>query len=241
MSNKTKSTIALLVCAFVVLTMGAIVFLVSHLQSKTVFHASGNTEDSPIFDKGFIAVDWIYWTSINPDIIGWVQVPDTHINAPIVQARPESPQYYREHDVYGNYTPYGAIYLDSECINEGLSSKNSVIFGHNMGWDQTMFGDFEYYVDVSFLRNHQDIYLQTPEWKKKISVNFVSIIQGGDYQKRTVFADESDFISWYEEKLSKATVTLIETIEEVNQDSVYTFCTCSYYYWENERTLVYAA
>ena len=44
----------------------------------------------------------------------------TDINHPILQAHASDPDYYLHHDIYRNYNPLGALYLDAECEKEAF-------------------------------------------------------------------------------------------------------------------------
>ena len=92
-------------------------------------------------------------------MIGWVTVPGTNIDQPIVQAHADDPTYYLHHDIYKNYNIYGCPYLDSECEELGFESKNAVIFGHHMN-DGSIFSAFAEYSDQEYAEEHQKILLQ---------------------------------------------------------------------------------
>lgn len=72
----------------------------------------------------------------NEDIIAYLVVPDAGIEYPVVQG--ETNDTYLRHDIYGNYTIYGSIFLDSDCSPD-FKDRASVIYGHHM-IDKTMFG-----------------------------------------------------------------------------------------------------
>ena len=96
-------------------------------SSETAAETTGDDDSFPV-------VDWDYWQGVNSDVIGWITVPGTTIDSPIVQAPKDDPDYYLKHDVYGNYNPHGAIYLDADC-EDGLLARNAVIMGHHYGDD----------------------------------------------------------------------------------------------------------
>lgn len=193
--------------------------------------------DGAVDSDGFPEIDWDYWESVNADIIGWITVPGTEINHPVVQAKSSDPDYYLHHDVYGNYNPLGCLYLDAECEELGLSSKNAVILGHHYGIGG--FSAIADYNDKDFAREHTTVLLQTPSSKMRYTVRFADIVQGWLATKRCSFADDTDYETWYEESLATAAMTLdADTLPNQTLSLV----TCSYNYWEwNERTVVVAS
>lgn len=196
---------------------------------------AGSTDDSP-----FPTVDWDYWQGVNPDVIGWITVPGTTIDSPVVQAPADDPDYYLHHDVYRHYNPHGAIYLDADCT-DGLLSRNAVIMGHHYGndVDAAPFGYIARYKDSGFAAAHATVYLQTPGWKKTYEVRFAQIVNGTKRNKFTSFADDAAFRSWYDGARDGAAMTLDETTEP---QSVISLVSCSYNIWvKNERTVVIAS
>ena len=72
----------------------------------------------------------------NPDCIGWVRVPGTDIDYPIMWT-PNDPEHYLHLDFYGSCSDYGVPFLDHRC---DLDRDNIILYGHNM-FDGTMFTD----------------------------------------------------------------------------------------------------
>lgn len=246
MRHKVRSRIAF--CIAALLAAGIAFFLAAgmwfHGRAANVSPAPMQTEEgraesaSALDSDGFPEVDWDYWHSVNPDVVGWVTVPGTNIDQPIVQASPEDPDFYLKHDVYGDYNVYGCPYLDADCSAGGMyGNRNSVILGHHMT-DGSMFAAFAEYSDENFARAHARILLQTPERKSVLECRFVEIVDGAELAKRVDFMDGTDYSAWYSECLSDACVVLDSASKP---DSVVTFVTCSYHYSSNERTLVVAS
>lgn len=189
-------------------------------------------------DDGFPAVDWQYWMSVNPDIVAWVTVPGTNIDSPIVHAQDDDPTWYLRHDVFGEYNPIGCPYLDFEC-NEDLSSSNSCIFGHHVLTGEA-FSDLARMHDAAIAEDAR-ILLQTPNWKKRLSIACVAIIRGSDPTKRVAFESHEDFAAWYQSRWRECALRLSDEPKGATiPDQVFTFVTCSYTTWSNERTVVYA-
>lgn len=65
----------------------------------------------------------------NNDVVGWVRIPDTCINYPIVQTNNNS--FYVDHSWTGAPSFAGAIFADWRCDLD--TTDNALVYGHNMG------------------------------------------------------------------------------------------------------------
>lgn len=188
--------------------------------------------------EGFPDVDWEYWKKINPDIVGWITVPGTYIDSPIIQAHADNPLFYLKHDVYKNYNPHGAIYLDAECEKMGLASRNAVILGHHYGDDtvNAPLGTVAEYTNAGFAQKHAKVLIQTPQTKLVYQVRFAQLVKGWEPTKRVEFLDDADFQDYYEQSLDNAVMKL-DTKTRPKQ--TISLVTCSYNIWvKNERTVL---
>ena len=187
---------------------------------------------------GFPVIDWGWWQAENPDVIGWITVPGTSIDHPVVQAPAEDPDYYLTHDAHGIWNIYGAIYLDADCAESGLmGSANAVILGHHMD-DGAMFAPLASYAERDWASEHREVLLQTPDAKARLEVLAADVVDAESEPKRTLFTDAGDYLEWSREAISQSAVVLDG---ETAPKRMYTLATCSYHRWGNERTLVYAS
>jgi len=85
----------------------------------------------------------------NPDVVGWITVPYTNIDHPIVQAKDNA--YYLRRDLNGNDAKPGTIFMDYRCEKDG--SGYSIIYGHNMK-SGAMFGTLGRFEDKAFFDTH---------------------------------------------------------------------------------------
>lgn len=213
--------------------------IISMIDRSTNFEASSS---GYIDEEGFPEVDWEYWQSINEDIIGWITIPNTAVSYPIVQAPADNPTYYLSYDIYKEWNPLGAIYLDADAIEQDFNSQNAVIFGHSMinaSVDETrMFSSLIQYTKQEFADVHPNVLVQTPEKKMKLKVFAVDNIGGWQNSKYTSFANNLDFQNYISEAISSSVVSLTNTVPKA--DKIVTLCTCSYNFApSNERTLVF--
>lgn len=87
----------------------------------------------------------------NSDFIGWIRVPGTEINYPVMQS-PDSPNYYLRRNFEKEYSNLGTPYLQENC--DIRMCDNLIIYGHHM-LDGGMFSDLELYKQKAFWENHK--------------------------------------------------------------------------------------
>ena len=97
-------------------------------------------------------------------MVGWIHIPDTEINYPIVQAKDNST--YLHKTFRGEDSYVGAIFLDALCKPD-FSSFNSIIYGHNLK-NGEMFGHLKNLYDVEYnekanYKKHPKIWIITPD------------------------------------------------------------------------------
>ena len=93
----------------------------------------------------------------NSDCVGWLTIPDTAVDYPVVWT-PNNPEHYLRRDFYGNSASGGTPFLDGR--NEAQAKgQNLIVYGHNM-LDGTMFKPVLQYLTPNFRQTHQDIYLE---------------------------------------------------------------------------------
>ena len=98
--------------------------------------------------------------AINQDLVGWLTIPGTDIDYPVVQAdSPEGMDYYLTHDFYGESNRNGALILDYEC-DPYTPSYNLIVSGHHLtnGMMFSYLTDFE---KQSFWEKHRTVQFDT--------------------------------------------------------------------------------
>lgn len=88
----------------------------------------------------------------NEDMVGWISIPDTHINYPVMQTV-DNPNYYLKKNFNHEYSDYGVPYIQENC-NISTPSDNIIIYSHHMR-NGTMFADLENYKSKDFFDNHR--------------------------------------------------------------------------------------
>ena len=111
-------------------------------------------EDDPALEA-LREIDLDALRQVNPDVIGWIRVPDTKLDYPLVQG--EDNDFYLEHTWQGNKNSVGAIFMDCGSAPD-LTDFNTLIYGHNMR-SGAMFASLHGYSGQSYLEAHPHIYL----------------------------------------------------------------------------------
>ncbi len=93
----------------------------------------------------------------NSDCVGWLTIPDTTVDYPVVWT-PKNPEHYLRRDFYDSYASGGTPFLDGRNKPQA-EGQNLIVYGHNM-LDGTMFKPMLQYLTPNFRQTHQDIYLE---------------------------------------------------------------------------------
>jgi len=94
----------------------------------------------------------------NPDIIGFIEIPNTNISYPVVQA--ECNEFYLYHNLHWQRSAHGSIFLDYLNDLAYLEDDSTTIFGHNMR-DGSMFHNLRYFHNEAYFRERPYIFLDT--------------------------------------------------------------------------------
>lgn len=104
------------------------------------------------------------------DSIGWIYIPDTNINYPIMQS--EDNEYYLHRSYDGSYLYSGSIYLDWQCKSD-FSGDVNMLYGHNMQ-NGSMFADVVNFINEDYFDSHKYGWLTTEDSVYRIEFFSVS-------------------------------------------------------------------
>lgn len=96
--------------------------------------------------------------NLNNHLVGWITIPDTKIDYPVVQS-PDKPDFYLNHDYGKKWSAAGCIYAREEC-DIFTPSDNITLYGHHMK-NGSMFAQLDKYKKKSFWQDHQLFYFDT--------------------------------------------------------------------------------
>lgn len=93
----------------------------------------------------------------NPDVVGWIRIPDTKIDYPLMQG--EDNDFYLNHTWKKEPNSVGSVFL--ECENRAdLTDYNTIVYGHNMN-NGSMFADLELFALQEYWKDHPYVYIAT--------------------------------------------------------------------------------
>ena len=172
----------------------------------------------------------------NPDFVGWISIPGTNIDYPVVQT-PDDEQFYLRKDFYKDSSRAGTIFCSADSDLK-TPSMNIIIYGHHMKAG-TMFAKLDGYREEDFYKEHKYIIFNT-------------LYQYGTYEVVAAFETDlhSDtypyykFINGTEEEYEEFIANIkaetpYETCETQYGDQFITLSTCSYH-TSNARYVVVA-
>ncbi|MCI8401503.1 MAG: class B sortase [Lachnospiraceae bacterium] len=103
--------------------------------------------------------DFDYLRGVNEYVIGWIQIPGTKINYPVVQGTDN--EYWLSHTFENKEKFCGAIFMDAG-IEDRFDDKNPIIYGHNLR-SGSMFSRLNRYAEKEFWDENPYIYITTPD------------------------------------------------------------------------------
>ncbi|MGN0631608.1 MAG: class B sortase, partial [Ruminococcus sp.] len=192
----------------------------------------------------------------NPDTVGYITVPGTDVDNPVVQTVDND--YYLHIGFDGQDYRAGTVFMDFRDIfswKEDEHSENIVLYGHNMA-DNTMFGSLRRYrQDLEFYKESPIVKFSS-NYKEYSYVIFGLVITSGDAEPPSddLYADPmtwDGFPYWNMEELNdeKHFNYYVDTIKKMNMidnnidvefgDNILTLSTC-YSDEDNSRFLIVA-
>ena len=170
MKNKKLLTIpvAILVLAFI----GIIVYLgFSKNKDKDIIveESIQQTVEAEVIDNRTSTTDVKDIKALqnnNPDIYGWITIPGTTVDYPILQSVEDN--FYLEHKEDKSEGLPGAIYTNS-CDGKDFNVPNTILYGHNMK-DGSYFGQLHLYEDEAFFKENREIYIYLSDRKLTFTI-----------------------------------------------------------------------
>lgn len=139
----------------------------------------------------------------NPDVAGWIRIPDSDINYPVMAY---TDGYYENHSFSGQYSPYGQPYFEARTVLSVQTLPRSMTIYGKYDRDNQMLSPLLAYRRLAYLNQHPVIEMNTlfvsARWEI-FAVLVVDETEGFDYA-RPEFADDADYAAHLEELQKRA-------------------------------------
>lgn len=176
----------------------------------------------------------------NPDVEGWITVPGTVIDYPVLRSPGNDQNYYLTHDWQKQSTKYGSIFTVGS--GQAAAGESRVLFGHSMR-DGRMFASLLKYGGLDFYRSHPTFTYQDKDGKTQWKIFAVIKVntepsQGQPFNYlRTDFSTDDDFFGFLYQVRLRSVLTI--PVDLRASDEILALSTCSYEF-DEFRTAVFA-
>lgn len=171
------------------------------------------------------SINWDALKAQNPDVVGWVRIPNTRVDYPIVQS--SNNEYYLYHDFDGNegwLATFGAIFLDYRN-DASFDDDASFVYGHHLN-DGSMFAAISEMEDRQRFEDCRTVYLSTPV--QSLELRSFALVHCNEAEEivKTEFSDEAERTAYFEEMISRSVHDpgAVPRAEEI--DRAFAFATC---------------
>lgn len=165
-------------------------------------------------------------------ITGWILLPGTPIDYPVVQHNDNA--FYLNHLPDGSKHRAGSIFLDYRNKAD-FSDKNVLIYGH-MSRSGEMFGGLKKYRDQAYYKENPVMYLFTPDKDYAIVLIAGYLLDSGVEVPPMSFKDDDAFLA-HIKNIKRRSLFKSDVVVEAD-DRIVSMCTCAYDYTNARWILV---
>lgn len=203
-------------------------------SKKDTENNSSNSDNTGAYNNYSEPISYTY--EYEDRVIGWINIPDTSINYPVLYLEGDN-EYYLTHDYTNSYNYYGSIYLDG---HQYIGAKNMTLFGHNINsYYNAMFREIPNFEYQNYFDNHPTVYFDLGDESSEYEVIGCLVV---DLNKNTYdynrcnFTEGGDFVDFANNLLDHCTVKK-SGVTITEDDQLLTLSTCSYH-TANGRTIL---
>lgn len=167
-----------------------------------------------------ITMDFEKLAEINTDIIGWIIIPDTNVNYPLLKG--ETNDTYLRHAYNKKSNRMGSIFMDYRSKAD-LSDRHTIIYGHNMK-NNSMFSVLLRYDDQSFYDKHRYFYIHQPTGYLKYEIFSAYMVTVPSSLYTIGFTSDAQFDPYVKQFTSDTWIA--SNVFPTGSDKVVTLSTC---------------
>lgn len=172
--------------------------------------------------------------NINPETVGWLTVPNTNIDYPVVQHNDNA--YYLDHNIYFEKDKNGWVFMDyKDDVN--ILSDNIILYAHNRYYNGVMFGTLQNTMRRSWYTNPDNQLISFKTLYENLNYKIFSMYKievTTDYL-RILFPDDDTKLEFFNMLKNRSMYDF--GVELNKDDKILTLSTCAD---ENNRYVVHA-
>ncbi len=184
-------------------------------------------------DEFYIEIDFDGIKEINEDVIGWIKIPNTKVDYPILQGKDN--EFYLDRNINKEKSRHGSIFMDYRNVSDG-SDRHTIIYGHQTS-DGSMFTSLNKFKDESFLKNNNVFKIKLINNTYTYEIFSAYVTDTSFYYIMTNFRSDESFVSYINQLKNKSYFNSDIILSE--DDKVLTLSTCSYEF-DNARFVIHA-
>lgn len=194
------------------------------LRINAVEDAAAMSEgEEPNRDKeGYLSrdIDFEALKSVNPDIVGWIFIPGTPVDYPMLKNPYDL--FYLDHDYERKRSAAGSIFLRAH-EQEDFGKRNTIIYGHNLSGGK-MFSWLTGYKSQEAYEAHAEIYIYLPQ--KAIKCTVYSSYECPDMSEayKESFRSPEEWEMWLDQTSQQSS---IKGPDPAGEDFIVTLSTCT--------------
>ena len=221
--------VLLIVAGVALLLVAGGLFIKAQVGYSQAKDAYGELEQYAVADDagdGVPTVDFDALARINPDIVGWIYVPGTVINYPVVQTDNNTTYLTKMFD--GQNNGNGAIFMDMDDTAPGVVDEQTTLYGHHM-YDASMFNIIDKSRDQSVFDTFTDVYYITRKATYRFKPLFTTQVADSFAQARQAnFTGDATLAQYLTSTLEQASAKAAEARDRcANAKQVLALVTCN--------------
>lgn len=215
-----------------VLSLGVLGFLAfSYWQGQNAYdkiadEAFAAPEDIEGASLEDLQVDWDALRAINPDVVGWIYIPGTVVNYPIVHT--DNDERYLTYDFNGQQgfgATFGTIFLSAANAAD-FSDANNIVYGHHLN-NGSMFACLADFQDAAQFNAHRTVYLLTPQGNYRLTTFSLVHCAADDPLAQTAFGSAEDMAAYVQDKMGRSVAAPEGSLPDASAiDHIFAFVTC---------------
>ena len=174
-------------------------------------------------------VDWSALKAVNPDVVGWIQIPGTGVNYPVYYG--ESNEEYLRTNAEGEYAVGGEVFLDYLNTAPGMTDQQTIIYGHHL-YNGTMFKPVADMDSQQMFDSVDTVWYVTENQSYELEPLFLYYTDPYDEAARTfTFGSDEEFHTYLQNILVAKGQTRRDDVQDLigKAKHVLTLATCNYY------------